>query len=220
MLEKLFGWWRLKKTQLVVMFGMKVKIIVGAGESKRCGWLETDIDILDITDKNSWKRLFGNKKVSNILAEHVLEHLTNDEIEATLLNVADYLKIGGKFRVAVPDGYHPSRYVIDLVKPGGLEHGADDHKVLLNIVALNKMAKTVGLRVVPLEYFDDKGTFHCLEWKESEGYISRSYKNYRGRFTDDKSEYEKFITSIPVKLRNQFVKSNFTYTSLLVDFIK
>lgn len=220
MFKQISNWWQRSKLTNQIEESENIKLIVGASGTKQSGWLETEEGILDITNKTDWEKLLGKKKVKNILAEHVLEHLTQKEILATLENTFEYLAPNGVFRVAVPDGYHPSKYVIDLTKPNGLEPGADDHKVLLNIDIMKEMTRRVGFRLKPREYFDKDGYFHSTKWADRDGYVSRSSKNYKGRFTDDKGEYKKFYDSIPNKLRSQFVDKNMSYTSLFVDFLK
>ncbi|KKQ86167.1 MAG: hypothetical protein UT08_C0001G0033 [Candidatus Woesebacteria bacterium GW2011_GWB1_38_8] len=205
------------KVKKIIQKSENIKLIVGSGGTTQVGWISTDFDTLDITIDSDWSFLLGNKKASAIVAEHVMEHLNWEDIIKSLLNVRKYVRMGGYLRIAVPDGNHPSKYVIDLVKPNGLEPGADDHKVLLNIEKLESLAKELNYFLVPIEYFDKKGHFHSKELNDQRGFIKRSSKHYKGRFTEDKKEYSKFINSVPRKLRNQFIKYNFSYTSLLVD---
>ena len=43
------------------------------------GWVLTDIELLDITLESNWIRLFGGIRLTNIMAEHVWEHLTESD---------------------------------------------------------------------------------------------------------------------------------------------
>ena len=52
--------------------------------------------------------------------------------------------------------------------------GADDHKVLFTHLSLEAMLHSVGFRVELLEWFDDRGTFHYVDWREQDGLIQRS----------------------------------------------
>ena len=45
------------------------------------------------------------RSTAHVGAEHVFEHLTWDEARAALANISQYLKDGGRIRIAVPDGY-------------------------------------------------------------------------------------------------------------------
>jgi len=197
------------------------KIIVGSNKKiDYPGWINTDKNTLDITKDKDWRYYFDDGSVDNVLAEHVFEHLNFDDGIMAFKNIFKYLKKGGVLRIAVPDGYHPSKYVRDLVEPGGLEPGADDHKTFYNIAMIKEIAQTVGFVLQPIEYFDQDGLFHSTEYGFDNGYIKRCSKNYQGRFTDSQDEYEKMINSIPENLRNQFYKNNISYTSLLVDLKK
>ncbi len=67
-----------------------IKLIVGAGPTKYKGWFPTDIVTLDVTNENHFKKYFKKKKISKILAEHVLEHLTYQELELMIRNFYKY----------------------------------------------------------------------------------------------------------------------------------
>lgn len=198
----------------------KIKIIIGASGTRQKGWIATEKEILDVTNESDWSSLFNKNTISSILAEHVLEHLNMVEIITCLKCAKKYLRKGGIFRIAVPDGYHPSRYVIDLTKVNGLEPGADDHKVLLNIDTLKDIGKQTGFKIYPVEYFDKKGIFHSKKYTDKNGRIDRSSKYYLGRFTNNIDEYRKFINSIPDELRDQFALKKISYTSLIIDLMK
>lgn len=198
----------------------KIKLVVGAGSAHFNGWISTEEDAFDITKYLTWEKYFRNKKIDNILAEHVFEHLNFGDIRKTFSYMYKYLKNGGVLRFAVPDGYHASNYVRELTKPGGLEPGADNHKVFFNIDIVEKLAKEIGFKLDKIEYFDKNSFFHTKDFNFENGYISRCSKNYQGRFTDDQKEYDKLFNSIPEHLRQQFINNKISYTSLLVDFIK
>ncbi len=72
------------------------------------------------------------KKINKILAEHVLEHLTNKELELMVKHLYKYSADDINIRIAIPDGYHKDENYIRSVKPGGTGIGADDHKHLFN----------------------------------------------------------------------------------------
>jgi len=134
--------------------------------------------------------------------------------------IYQYLEHGGCLRFAVPDAYHPSGYVRDLTRPGGLEPGADDHKYFYSIYDIRHISKATSFHAVPLEYFDNNGRFHRQEYDFANGYVSRCSKNYLGRFTNNPSEMKKLLDTTEQHLRQQFYDNKISYTSLLVDFIK
>ena len=203
-----------------ILFCNKIKLIIGAEKTTFEGWIPTDIDLLDIRKIYHWRRLFHLKRIEKIVAEHVFEHLTMEEIRNTLNIISGFMIKNGNLRIAVPDGYHTSKYVIDLTKPNGLEVGADDHKVLLNIDSLSKIVDKKIYIIKPVEFFNKNGKFFRYKNDIDNGYIKRSSEHYRGRFTSDRNELKKMISSIPEKIRNDFLKENITYTSLIVDLIK
>jgi len=174
-----------------------IKIIIGAGEVSHKGWIATDLNTLNIIDGNDWKRLLTPLSVSAILAEHVFEHLSFDEASKAFENCFRYLKCSGYIRIAVPDGFNPSKEYIQCVRPGGLGPGAKDHKVMYDYNTLAKLLESQGFKVILLEYYDENGNFQYYEWDPKMGLISRSKRFDR---------------------RNQ--GGEFLYSSLIVDAIK
>jgi predicted SAM-dependent methyltransferase len=173
------------------------KIIVGSGGTDGDGWIPTEVWHLDLLKKSDWNNLFRTDSIDAILSEHVWEHLTESDGLIAIQNCYTFLKTNGYLRIAVPDGYHPSKDYIDYVKPGGHGSGADDHKVLYTHVTLSQLLESAGFSVKKLEYFDENGVFHFEEWDKETGMISRS------------SRYDE---------RN--LENNLSYTSLIIDGIK
>jgi predicted SAM-dependent methyltransferase len=153
-----------------------LRIVIGASHTRFPGWISTEYPLFDITRRDSVTRFFEPHSVSSILAEHVWEHLTDEQAALATENCAFLLKPGGRLRIAVPDGMHPDRSYIDAVKPGGTGLGSDDHKILHTHATLAGLMKSAGFSVTLLEWFDHDG-FHFAEWKDEDGYISRSSKN-------------------------------------------
>lgn len=173
------------------------KIIVGSGGTDLEGWISTEIWHLDLLKKSDWNKLFNSECIDAILSEHVWEHLSESDGLVAAQNCYVFLKKGGYLRIAVPDGFHPSKDYIDYVKPGGYGSGADDHKVLYTHITLSKLLERAGFSVKKLEYFDENGVFHFDEWDKDTGMICRS------------SRYDE---------RN--LENNLSYTSLIIDGIK
>lgn len=181
-----------------VAFYDELKIIVGANQTFQKGWISTNQSYLDLLCKQDWEHLFGDKKITNIVAEHVWEHLTFEQGLLAAKNCYERLKDGGRLRIAVPDGNHPNPYYIKWVKPGGYGDAADDHKELYTYSKLEKLLKEAGFsQIKKLEYFDEIGNFHYVDWKNEDGYIKRSREND------------------PRNWNNKEV-----YTSLIIDAIK
>jgi len=197
----------------------KIKVIVGAGPQQLLGWLSTNINILNITQDASWRNLFNPNSIDNILAEHVVEHLSLDELYRALEHARTYLKPGGIFRIAVPDAFHPSRYYYNLVKPGGWET-PEQHKLFFDYEMMTRIAEKSGYRMRLLEYFDEQGIFHQELYSLDEGAVQRCAKNNCGLDLSDKTVIERFYSSIAEPLRQQFYDLKMTYTSLIVDFMK
>ncbi len=175
----------------------EIKIVVGAGKTKYKGWFNTDIDTLDVTNEKDFIKYFSEKKIKKILAEHVLEHLADIELELMVKNFYKYSEKNVNIRIAVPDGFHADADYIERVKPGGTGDGAYDHKHLFNYITLSSIFKKYGFVSTPIEYWDEYGKF-CTTYKNDEnGFITRSFIN------DE---------------RNKNGKPN--YVSLIIDFSK
>jgi len=151
-----------------------VNMVVGSMFSVYKGWIHSDIETLNLLKESDWKKYFKENAIDRILAEHVWEHLTDEEGKLAFTNCFKYLKPGGFLRVAVPDGFNPSQEYIDYVKPGGTGNGADDHKILYNYKLMSGFLEEIGFTVKLLEYFDEEGKFHKNPWKVEDGMIRRS----------------------------------------------
>ena len=195
-----------------------VRLNVGAGGTQYPGWISIEKDLLDITKTSDFAYFFSKKKISKILAEHVVEHIYEKEFLDFLCIVKDYLEPGAIIRIAVPDAYHPSKYVHELTKPGGLDPGADDHKVFYSIDMMREVALKADYRLEPIEFFDKEGLFHSNLHGWDNGYVSRSSSEYKGRFSNSTIDYNKMYESIPAHLRKQFDSIKISFTSLIVDF--
>lgn len=176
-----------------------MKIIVGAQSTQQFGWTSFQKNDLDIRDERSWARQFLSNSLDAILAEHVLEHLTYYEAAQAVRNCFKYLKPNGYFRIAVPDGFHPEPNYIAWVRPMTGWNG-DDHKFLFNYKNLCELLFDAGFIVRPLEWYDERGTFHQQLWNMRDGVITRSKD----------AIWSKFLGIVV----------NAKYTSLIVDAIK
>lgn len=161
----------------------KLQIIIGAHNTDYENWLPTNIHSLNLLERSSFDHLFGNKKASRYLAEHVFEHISYSDALIALKNCYNFLEKGGAVRIAVPDGFHPNPEYINMVKPGGFGEGAHDHKLLYDYNKLSKVFQEAGFKVNLLEYYDEEGTFHYNDWDSKDGHVIRS-KRYDKRFNE------------------------------------
>jgi predicted SAM-dependent methyltransferase len=175
----------------------EIKLIIGAGPTKYKGWFPTDIVTLDVTNENHFKKYFKKKKINKILAEHVLEHLTNNELELMIYNFYKYSDEKLNIRIAVPDGFHKNKEYINTVKPGGTGEGASDHRNLFNYKSLSVLFERFNFKTNLIEYWDEAGEFHSTYTNDDNGHVLRSFLNDH---------------------RNSDRKPN--YTSLIIDFHK
>lgn len=172
------------------------RIIIGAGQTAYPGWFPTNKALLDVIDREQFLRTWPKPAVTHFLAEHVFEHLTEEQIRQALKNCSLALVQGGRVRIAVPDGYHPSPEYIAHVRPGGIGPGADDHKLLLDIDSLSNLIRESGLIPEPLEFYTKEGSFVANDWSSEDGFVMRSLKHDR---------------------RNASPNAPYKYTSLIVD---
>lgn len=186
-----------------IYFSEPMKIIVGAAMTSNDGWYSTNEQWLDITNESDWKKIFrGKSLLTHVVAEHVFEHLTQDECDQALHLIASHMKSGGRIRIAVPDGAHPDPEYLRHVGINGIGADASDHKQLLTMSTLSAMLGNAGFEAQPLEGYVPGGDLLQKPYDINDGYIYRSRAN-----------------SINMATRNgwDFVDAN---TSLIVDGIK
>jgi len=152
------------------------RIVIGSADRYDSGWIPTEMEFLNLLKPGDWDRYFRPHSVEAMLAEHVWEHLTEEEGLDAAKTCFKYLRPGGYLRVAVPDGLHPNPTYLQWVRPGGASpmQKANDHKVLYTYSTLRHVFESAGFRVALYEYFDEAGTFHCQDWDANAGKIWRS----------------------------------------------
>jgi predicted SAM-dependent methyltransferase len=180
--------WRIRRAK---------KIVLGSPSMDMPGWLITDREVIDVTVREDFAHYWraGTRRV--FFAEHVWEHLQEQEVAKANANCFEYLKPGGRLRLAVPDGFHPDPSYIANVRPGGLGAGAEDHRVLYTYRSLAASLSAVGFDVRFLEYWDEKGCFHYWEWSDKAGRVNRSSRH----------DHRNQVTPL-------------SYTSLIIDAVK
>lgn len=152
------------------------RIVIGAGTKHEAGWLPTQMEFLNLLKPADWERYFQPDSIEAMLAEHVWEHLSQQEALVAAGNCFTYLRRGGYLRIAVPDGLHPDPSYLEWVRVGGASpmQIANGHKVLYTYATLRDLFERSGFRVHLYEYFDEAGAFHYHDWDEKAGKIWRS----------------------------------------------
>lgn len=148
--------------------GEPLRLNVGCGaEGQEVFRLElcTDQNSLNLFGLDDWQMLFGSiEAVDAMLAEHVLEHFTPQQVRFVAAAAFLFLKPGGRFRIAVPDGYNPSAKYREAARQGkwGSRH-VQHHMILWTIETLPPLLSDAGFHVVPQEYFNAGGKFYQAE---------------------------------------------------------
>lgn len=164
------------RIQIIGLGTNYLKLVIGAGDLVYdSSWICTNQEEFDVERESDWKFYFDEVRATHLLAEHVWEHLRQPDLVNGL--AFNYLKVGGRLRIAVPDGFHPSKDYINHVKPGGIGAGADDHKYLWNYKTLRDSLEKAGFCVILVEYWDELGNFNTpVTWSFKDGYIKRSFR--------------------------------------------
>ncbi len=184
--------WNYYNWRLYLARTTDIRLVVGAGGTYFKGWFSTDKSVLDITKRSDFEKYFKEKKISRILAEHVLEHLTDSDLKSMAKNFAEFSSDDINIRIAVPDGNHKNQNYIDAVKPGGHGSGADDHKHLFTYESLAKYFTDAGFVANYLEYWDNNNNFITKYKKDENGFIERSLIN-DSRNADGNPNYTSII---------------------------
>lgn len=156
-----------------------MKIIIGAGRTSYPGWVSTQEGELNLLCRADFARLLGDEKAEAFLAEHVWEHMTYEEGCQAARNCFDFLADGGYIRAAVPDANFRSEWYQNMVKIGGNGdpgHPAFTHKIVYDYRTFARVFTQAGFEVTLLEWCDEDGNFHHLDWDPADGMIGRSLR--------------------------------------------
>ncbi len=189
--------WNYVSFRIYLFTHERINLVVGAGGTYYKNWFSTDISVLNVTKTSDFDKYFSKKKISKILAEHVLEHLKDDDLHKMLNNFSRYTSPDINIRIAVPDGYHTDKNYIDMVKPGGIGSDEHQHEHLFTYKSLSAYFEKYSFKPVLIEYWDETGEFYTTYKNDENGFISRCLIND-----------ERNINGKPV------------YTSLIIDFKK
>jgi predicted SAM-dependent methyltransferase len=184
-----------------------IKLNIGCGAKKYKGWLNLDKKTgFNVCLVSCWDKLgLTENSVDNILSEHMLEHLSDEDRHLCVKHFYYYLKPGGIARIAVPDGYRPNPTTenpdaksVDIFVPG--QGRMKGHKYCYTLDTLCALFAEHGfVDYTPVEYYDENGVFHKNSWTRENGFVKRSY------------DFDK---------RNRDKKRKVKVTSLFVDFKK
>lgn len=170
--------YRRQKIRWPVAVSGQIKIIIGAALTTQKGWFSTNENWLDITEPEDWRNIFhGKVLLTHVLAEHVFEHLTEADMYLALGLIYQHMKIGGRIRIAVPDGYHPNPIYIRYVGIAGIGADAEDHKQLLNCSTLIKALEISGFSSKLLEGYQSNGDLVAIPIDIEFGNVYRSRSN-------------------------------------------
>lgn len=181
-----------RRLRILAASRARKRIVIGASGLYDRGWIPTEQDFFDMLEPADWARYFQPGSIDAMLAEHVWEHITEEEGRIAAKLCFEYLAPGGYLRVAVPDGLHPSADYIEAVRVGGSGEGADDHKVLYTYRTLKDVFEGAGFAVTLYEFFDESGEFHYEEWRPEDGMIWRS-KRYDERNKGGRLDYTSLV---------------------------
>lgn len=194
-------WKQLRSLRRRIVYGTRlrraaragpVRIVVGSNGVFEPGWYPTEAGFLNLLKPPQWEAFFSRYPVQAILAEHVWEHLTPSEGLEAARTCFHFLAPGGVLRAAVPDGFHPDPEYRNWAKPGGHGPSADDHKLFYTYQSFRRVFEEAGFTVELLEYFDERGQFHAVDWNPAAGKINRSLRFDR-RNADGQPHYTSII---------------------------
>ncbi|MDP2641533.1 MAG: hypothetical protein Q8P39_03370, partial [Candidatus Yanofskybacteria bacterium] len=79
-LKKILGRRVVKRAITYALVGeLPCRVVIGASGVAQQGWIPTEEESLNILKVRDWERYFKNCEVDALLAEHVWEHLTEEQ---------------------------------------------------------------------------------------------------------------------------------------------
>jgi len=137
---------------------------------------ENEVNLLN---RDTFRSKFEEQSIDAMLAEHVWEHMTEQEGIIAAKNCYEFLKYGGYIICAVPDANFRNEWYQNLVQvggPGAADHPAYTHKIVYDYKKLKDVFEKAGFDVELLEYCDEQGDFHYKHWNACDGKIGRSFR--------------------------------------------
>ena len=185
-----------------------VNLILGAALTKQKSWFSTNQEWFDIAQKSHWDRLFNANKspsknrVKRVLAEHVFEHLTLDEMRNAINLIYNNMIYEGSLRIAVPDGNNPNQEYRNHCGINGIGADASDHKQFITFELLRDEVEKIGFKCQLIEGYLKNKKLISTPFNRELGDVIRSRSNQ---------------TYIHPKEGWGFIDSN---SSLIVDCLK
>ncbi|WP_033829803.1 hypothetical protein [Prochlorococcus marinus] len=171
--------YRFLKLKIYLIFSEdSVNLILGAALTNQKGWFSTNEDWLDISKAEHWNKLFNSKKrVKRVLAEHVFEHLTINEMRNSLRLIFANMINGGSLRIAVPDGNNPNSDYRKHCGINGIGADASDHKQFLTYELLSREIEAIGFDHTLIEGYLKNKELVSKSFNDNLGKVIRSRRN-------------------------------------------
>lgn len=157
-----------------------MKIQVGSGRDIKEGFLNLNIFDLDIINYSDFLKYSEENCIECIFAEHVLEHISYDDLFTSCENIFKFLKPGGVFRCSIPDRFNKNEKYQKWVMPNGIGPSSDSHKVFLSYLDIKTLFCKHG-QVIFYEYYDEDGNLFMYPYDIKYGTFKRSYRNEKRR---------------------------------------
>jgi predicted SAM-dependent methyltransferase len=181
------------------------RLQIGAGSSRRQGWLNTDIEPGDgLAYLDATKRFpFEDGSLHYIFSEHVIEHLTYDEGKFMMAEAYRVLAPGGKMRISTPDlmqfirlfDKNPSEdakaYLVGKMKwhewpdePNqaaiilNLQMSSWGHKFMYDLATLSAALNRAGFRNVSEFEENVSNDEYLRDLEERDGGVNQRWSNY------------------------------------------
>ena len=155
-----------------------VNLILGAALTNQKDWFSTNEDWLDICKEDHWKRLFNSKqRIKRVLAEHVFEHLTLDEMRNAINLIYKNMVFGGSLRIAVPDGNNPNQEYRNHCGINGIGADASDHKQFITFELLRDEVEKIGFKCHLIEGYLKNRKLISTPFNRELGNVIRSRSN-------------------------------------------
>ncbi len=168
----------LKLKTFLILSKNNVNLILGAALTKQKGWFSTNEEWFNIVQKTHWERLFNSKKrVKRVLAEHVFEHLTLDEMRKALNLIYKNMVYGGSLRIAVPDGNNPNQEYRNHCGINGIGADASDHKQFITFELLSHEVEKIGFKFNLKEGYMQNNKLISEKINSELGTVMRSRRN-------------------------------------------
>ena len=181
-----------------------VNLILGAALTKQNSWFSTNQEWFDIVQKSHWDRLFKSNKspsrnrVKRVLAEHVFEHLTLDEMRNAINLIYKNMVFGGSLRIAVPDGNNPNQEYRNHCGINGIGADASDHKQFITFESIEEELKKIGFKCKLIQGYTKEGNLINNHLSIINGYIMRSRNESAKKINKSGWEFPDSNTSLIV----------------------